>query len=373
MISKIKIILILIVLVFSFECILDATSIRILILKNQEKDIYMQGKFALFKNGKKIRDIENKSIRVKVENKKLKVNGQYYNNELFLKNISGKFFKINNYQYKGDLKLIFKEDLFIINYIDVEEYIKGVLPNEINASWHEEVLKAQAVAARSFAYYFIINNKEELYDLTDTTYSQVYKGTINEDSSLNKAINDTKDLVLVFRNELVQSFFHSACGGHTESAEKVWGKKLRYLSGVPCNNCSDAPYYKWRATFTQEEILNKLRAHGYEIDMIRAIRAAKRSSSGRWIKVKIIGRKKSVFLSGNQFRIILGDKKLRSTKFVIQRHGRKYIIKGKGWGHGVGMCQWGAKKKAEKGYKYYQILSYYYRGARVRSINSVMN
>ena len=269
------------------------------------------------------------------------------------------------------MKLVYRDQLYFINYIDVEEYIKGVLPNEISSKWHVEVLRAQAVAARTFAYYFIEKNTNELYDLTDTTFSQVYKGSMNENINFNKAIEKTKGQVLVYKDKLVQAFFHSACGGHTESAEKVWGRRLSYLKGIPCNYCSDSPYYQWKAVFTEKEILEKLKNNNYKLESIRAIHPDKKSSSGRWIKVKIIGRRNTVTLTGNQFRIMLGIKKLRSTKFTIQRQGKKFIIKGKGWGHGVGLCQWGAKKMAEKGRKYYHILRYYYRGTRLKSITSI--
>lgn len=376
MISKIKknklyLTIILIFILFATNLYAKKT-VRVLIFSKQ-KDIFFNGKFSLMADSKKIKDVENKSLNISFKNNKIKIDHQYYNRELYFRSISKGFFKIGNYKYRGDLKIILTDRLNFINCINVEEYIKGVLPNEISPGWHLEVLKAQAVAARSFAYYFIEKNKDELYDLTDTTYYQVYKGSINESSNFNRAIEKTGGQVLVYKDSLVQAFFHSACGGHTESAEKVWGRLLPYLKGIPCNYCSDSPYYRWETSFTENEIIEKLKVKKHVLDGIRTIRAAKRSNSGRWIVVKIIGKRKTISLPGNEFRILLGINRLRSTKFIIQKQGNKFIIKGRGWGHGVGFCQWGAKKMAEKGRKYYHILSYYYRGARLKSANFLKN
>ncbi len=282
------------------------------------------------------------------------------------------FFRFNNRKYTGNLLLVLRNEyLWYINILDVEKYLEGVLPNEISPKWNLEVIKAQAIAARSFAYYIMKNNKNNLYDLTDSTFSQVYRGFGNESNVFNKAVKDTRNLVMVYRNEIVEAFFHSACGGHTESAEKVWGKKLPYLRGVTCNYCKNSPYYRWTAKFKKTEILTLLKKAGYFFSDIRAIVPARRSVSGRWIEVKIIGRKNRKIIQGNKFRIILGIRKLKSTKFRVRRYKDYFEFIGNGWGHGVGMCQWGAKTMAEKGYKYYQILRYYYRGVRIVDVSKL--
>lgn len=334
---------------------LAGEQIRILLIKPAE-EIYLQDEFSIYADQKLIKKVSDQSITVE--------SLRSYNTVL-LKNSNG-LFKIGHYKYRGDLKIIFKDKLYLINYLDIEEYIKGVLPNEISPQWPIEVIKAQAVAARSFAQHCVEKNRANDYDLTDTTFSQVYKGIINEDEVFNKAIKETEGEVLVYGNEIIQAFFHSACGGHTENAEKVWGKSLGYLRGTPCNYCRTSPHYEWEAEFSEQELLNILNQKGYSLQGIKAIIPEKMSSSGRWIKAKIIGTRKSVIIKGNDFRMMLGIKKLKSTKFRILRSGRSFVIKGKGWGHGVGLCQWGAKELAERGSKYYQILQYYYRGATLK-------
>jgi len=342
--------------------------IRVLIFSSQNR-VYFNGIFEFYVGNKRVKILKNDWINIKITFKKYK-NSKIKRN-LYFKNLTNGFFKLGKNKYAGNLKvLITNNQIYYINYIKVEKYIKGVLPYEISSKWPMEVIKAQAVAARTFAYYAIVHNAKNFYDLTDTTYSQVYKGIIPTAKIFTKAIEETKDEVLVYKHELIQAFFHSVCGGHTESAKNVWGKNLPYLKGVPCGYCRDAPYYRWKCEFTEKEILNKLRKHKIFLRKIKYIKPAYVSSSGRWNKIKIVG-DKSIILTGNRFRIILGIKKLRSTKIRIRKIRNKFVIYGHGWGHGVGLCQWGAKRMAEKGKKYYQILRYYYRGVCLRKISSL--
>ena len=347
-------------------------TIRILISKPADK-IELTGEFSLYSDSKMIQQLKDITIPVSFSENMITLFKSASYPSVFLKKTGEGYFKIGDYKYDGELKIISRDKkMYLVNYLDVEEYIQGVLPNEISPKWHIEVIKAQTVAARTFAYFYIEKNKGEIYDLTDNTYAQVYKGTINEDPVFNEAIVKTAGEVLVFKNELIQSFFHSVCGGHTENAGKVWGKNLPYLKGIPCNYCSTAKYYRWEETFSEEEILQKLKAHGFDLENIRSFSPAIRSGSGRWVKVKISGSKKSVLIPGNKFRLIMGIEKIRSTKFTVRRNknGKGFVFSGKGWGHGVGLCQWGAKKMAEKGYKYYRILRYYYRGTELLKMNS---
>ncbi len=351
--------------------------IRVLIgNENSISSVYFYGTYNLINkyNYRLIKNIQNLNLSFNISNKGIKIfNIGIFSGPILL--VNGRedaFFKIDNYKYEGDLLIVNNNShLLFINILPVEVYLKGVLPNEISPSWNIEVIKAQAVAARTFAYYLINKNRDNLYDLTATTYSQVYKGIINQNNIFNKAIKETKNQVMVYNKELIEAFFHSCCGGHTEDAEKVWGKKLPYLRGVPCTYCRESPYYKWKVIYLKSEIIRLLTKNGYKINNIRAIVPARRSYSGRWIRVRIITGRKHIDIQANRFRIILGIKRLKSTRFRIRREGDKFIFIGNGWGHGVGMCQWGAKKMAEIGYKYYQILRYYYRGINIVNIDNV--
>ena len=265
-------------------------NIRILISKTSDK-IIIKGDFSLIHNSRLIKSLKDTNFLVSANNNLITIFNRASYSELFLKNNNG-YFQLGNYKYKGSLKLVAENNkLLFINVLNVEEYIKGVLPNEISSKWHIEVLKAQAVAARTFAYYYIINNadKDRKYDLTDNTFAQVYKGMVNENAMFNKAINTTKEEVIIYNGKVIQAFFHSVCGGYTEDAGKVWGRDLPFLKAIPCNYCSGARYYKWKAEFTETELLRKLKYNKYYFNGIRSMVRAEKSRCGRWVKVKISG------------------------------------------------------------------------------------
>ncbi|MDD5066016.1 MAG: SpoIID/LytB domain-containing protein [bacterium] len=335
----------------------SALDIRIL-LTAEAPEISLQGNFDLLAGNTTIKKISNEKVSI------MDLKKSRSDQAAFEFQNQGGTFSIGSHQYKGHLRILFTDKASLVNIINIEDYIIGVLPNEISPAWPLEVIKAQAVAARTFAEYFIRKSQSNPYDLTDNTFSQVYKGIMPEKESFCKAMEETKDEILVFQDEPIQAFFHSTCGGHTEDALKVWGKHLAYLTGVPCSYCRDSIHYSWEARFSEAELLDKLK--GYGLERIRNIVPEKMSSSGRWVSVKIMGLRKSIILPGNNFRILLGIEKLKSTKFRITKERDGFLIKGKGWGHGAGLCQWGAKTMAEKGYKYYQILRYYYRGTKIK-------
>jgi len=353
----------------------DFKKIKILIADSPEILLTFNGKFKIYNEFTKkeiATIIDTKPILFSIKNKKIKIeNYGLFSGAIYIENLSDGNIKFNTYKYGGNFYLALSTNrIFLINEISIEEYLKGVLPNEISPRWNIEAIKAQAVAARTFAYFYRLKNSGQLYHLKANILSQVYTGKIGENSNFNKGIKETENEVLIYKGKLIAAYFHSVCGGHTENAEKVWGKKLPYLRGVPCSYCRGAPYYKWEVSFTEEELIKKLSKAGYKFTHISAILPEKISSSGRWVLVKIIGKPTSIVIKGNRFRLILGAEKLRSTKFRIRRYRRKWVISGRGWGHGVGLCQWGAKKMAELGYKYYQILRYYFRGTKIVKISS---
>ncbi len=355
---------------------LFAAEIKVLLAKdNAGRSVKLEAGYTLINlpANSEIKKIEkNTKLNFLVSGNKIKIEdiGVFTGPVLIERKKKDLSFGLGRYRYKGDLLIRNKNGfLWYVNILDVEDYLRGVLPNEISPKWNTEVIKAQAIAARSFAYYIINKQKNNFYDLTANTFSQVYKGYVNQNNVFNEVIKSTKNLVMVYRNQVIESFFHAACGGHTEDAKNVWGKALPYLRGIPCGYCRNSPYYKWKSVFSKTALIGLLNKAGFHFTDIRAIIPARRSISGRWMKVRVIGRPKNRVIQGNKFRIILGIKKLKSTKFRVHRKRDLFEFLGNGWGHGVGMCQWGAKAMAEKGYKYYQILRYYYRGIRIVDIN----
>jgi len=310
-----------------------------------------------------------------------------YGDILEIKPLGDSFIKVNNRAYRGEIEVRKKNDalflsavkkqgspmtseasLLVINEVDLEEYLQGVMKHEISPAWPKEAVKAQAVAARSFALNKKLKNIGKPYDLCATITSQVYGGLSGEDPRSNEAIYETRGEILIYQEKPIAAYYHATCGGETEDVENVWGGRLPYLKSVRCKYCKDSPHYEWEEKLSLSEISNALSHKG--ISEIESIEIYKRSSTGRVVKLVIEDEFGKHIISGNQFRMALGPNLIRSTYFKMKEKRRRVEFKGKGWGHGVGMCQWGAKGMAEKGYNYKEILKHYYPNVKIKKIDS---
>jgi len=270
--------------------------------------------------------------------------------------------------FRGQIDIIRQEDktLLIVNHIDVENYIRGVLYHEVSHKWPLEAIKAQAVAARTYALYQKKGNEKNDYDLTNDVYSQVYGGQTSEKYRTNKAVNQTLGEYLTFNAEIFPTYFHANCAGHTEDAAKLWNIDLPPLKGKPCDFCAKSPHSKWKINLRLADIQVKLIKSGREIGLIKEINVLERNNSGRVDKLEIIDRRGSkIYISGKDFRMVVGPDIIKSTNFNVIMRGYYVDFEGKGWGHGVGLCQWGAKSMSECGFKYDEILKYYYPGSEI--------
>jgi stage II sporulation protein D len=276
--------------------------------------------------------------------------------------------------FRGDVDIVRKENnkLMLINHIGLEDYLYGVLYHEVSHRWPMEALKAQAIAARTFALYQARQNKMQPYDLRSDIYSQVYGGSASERWSTTMAVNATKGEVLVYNGDLLPAYYHATCAGSTEDAANLWKVDIPPLKGVICNFCVKSPYYKWTKEIPLWSLEGKLRENGYKIDKIASVSILSRNKSGRVDKMEIKDNAGvSILLTGKDFRQIMGPNESRSTKFEISIKYGSLMIEGHGWGHGVGMCQWGAFGMASQGKKAEDILKFYYPGAEIAAIESI--
>lgn len=266
-----------------------------------------------------------------------------------------------------------KADQFlVVNTVDLEVYVKGVLYHEVPHRWPLNAIKAQAVATRTYALYQTIQNKGQEYDVTSDVYSQVYGGRSAERHRTNIAANRTRGQILSYRGEVLPAYFHSTCGGRTEDAAELWKHHLPPLKSVRCTFCARAPYYRWKKNFRSKDVQDRLNAHGFKLGLIKRISVSQRTKSGRVKTLSIMTRDgNSVTVPGAQFREIIGPNVLKSNYYDIVMQGYYFDVHGRGWGHGVGMCQWGAYQMARERYKYTSILEYYYPGARVVKISEL--
>ncbi|MFH1407126.1 MAG: SpoIID/LytB domain-containing protein [Candidatus Omnitrophota bacterium] len=274
---------------------------------------------------------------------------------------------VNNRRFKGEL-IISKtgnEKLLAVNKLSIEDYLRGVLYHEISHRWPMEAIKAQAIAARTYALYVAKNNKAKPYDLTCDIYSQMYGGATSERRKLNRAIDQTSGLVLKYKNELLPAFYHSTCGGHTEDASQLWNVNITPLKGVPCEYCKGSRHYNWHAEISLWDLRKKLSDYGIKLGTIISIQVKEKNVSGRVTKLTITTDSGVTEVATKDFRLAVDPKVIRSTNFDINVRDGKAAIKGLGWGHGVGLCQWGALAMAKQGKTAQEILQYYYPGAEI--------
>jgi len=267
----------------------------------------------------------------------------------------------------GALQLIRRgKGLLVINHVDLEEYVKGVVPAEVNSAWHPEMLKVQAVAARTYALYQHRLSASRDYDMAATIQDQVYRGRQGVDDRVELAVESTRGLVVTHQGAPIYAAFSSTAAGITEDAMVVWSKDLPYLKGVECPFDLESPYYQWKASFTIDTLERNLRHQGFLLGSIATLTPITYSRAGRVATLRILHSKGELILRGEDLRKAVGYTVVPSTQFSIDSIGREIILSGYGAGHAVGLCQWGAKELAELGYSFSTILRYYYPGTELQ-------
>ncbi|MBE9546836.1 MAG: SpoIID/LytB domain-containing protein [Proteobacteria bacterium] len=282
---------------------------------------------------------------------------------------SGKgILKVNGKSYRGEVRIQKNADdgMNVINVLGLEEYLYGVVPKEMSPRWSMEALKAQAIVARSYALYQKGKSGDRDYDLYSTTYSQVYGGHDVEFRWSNMAVDETRGKVLLYNGRPVLTYFHSNSGGKTEDAKNVWTADIPYLKGIPDSYSAKAPKYLWTLSLGLDEIRKALNKHGVDVGDIYEVTPAEVSPSGRVARVRILHSGGETILTGNNFRIKVDPTMIKSTLFTMTGNGGRIRFEGRGYGHGVGLSQWGAYMMAKEGYSYRDILKHYYPGIEIR-------
>ena len=271
-------------------------------------------------------------------------------------------------QVSGVVQLVRRgTGLMVVNHVDLEEYVKGVVPAEVNSSWHPEMLKAQAVAARTYALYQHMLSLSRDYDVAASIQDQVYRGRHGVDERVEQAVESTRGLVVTYQNAPIYAAFSSTAAGLTEDATVVWSKDLPYLKGVECPFDIASPYYQWKTSFKVETLEHNLRQLGFDVGTIATLTPLSFSRSGRVATLRLLHSKGELILRGEELRKAIGYTVVPSTQFTIDSFGEEVVLSGYGAGHAVGLCQWGAKELAELGYSYASILLYYYPGTELRN------
>jgi len=369
----------------TIRVLLDNNSNELTISVNDEILISHESKkLAKVKSGNKlVFSINSGELNLKIGDAKLS------SEKFYLTSASAsEIIKINGKQYRGRIVVsIFDYEIKVVNQIGLEDYVKGVMTKEMpigKGNENYDALKAFSICARTYAFNKINENKY-FFDIYPDTRDQVYGGVEGETEYTNKIVDETMGQCLEYGNEPAIIFYHSTCGGQTEDVSNVFSKKnISYLSGVEDGNepyCKISPRYEWTENYSEVTFIDRL----YKAKLIdsksyklSSLKIKSLFSSGRVNELEITlknsaGNKNNILISGNRIRSIIrsGDGKsiLKSTLFNINLDDNKNIvITGKGNGHGVGLCQWGAIGQSKRGIDYEEILNHYFPGTTIKNL-----
>jgi len=272
--------------------------------------------------------------------------------------------RMNGRDYPATLEIVrYGEGLAIVNELRLEEYIVGVLRAETSERWPLETLRAQAIVARTYAAFHRASSGTRPYHIVASTTHQMYLGHVPATSPIWDAVRDTAGQVLLWDGELFPAFYHSTSGGYTEDPRTVFAaRNMPALKAIRDEFSAAAPHFYWTLDLKLADLADILKRSGYDVGTVTAIEVTERTESLRVANLTVHGTRSSARLRGNDFRRMVGYETVKSTLFAVALDGSVAHFSGRGYGHGVGMSQWGAKGMAEQGYKAEKILEYYYPG-----------
>ena len=311
------------------------------------------------------------------------------------------FLQYKGHPYREELRVHTAGSLCeVVNEVDLEKYLEGLVNAEFSSRWNEEAIGAQVVAARTYALFQIrqARTEDSHYDIDASTHDQVYDGSMKEDARAARIVEKTRGWVLTLKTSQgispLKAYYHSNCGGMTELPEKVWGTSNSGFRRVADPYCAHSPASHWNFDLTAGQIIDALKRAGrsdvtdtsrfpkdwkqlLDKGKLGAIRIGGYDPSGRVEQVlltfELNHQIREWTMTGSKFRQWVGPGQFKSTSFQLQlvtNNGRQFAwrFSGRGNGHGVGMCQWGAKSMGDRGFKTASILKFYYPDAQLRKL-----
>jgi stage II sporulation protein D len=278
---------------------------------------------------------------------------------------SGAGFSYEGRTYRGTFVRL--PDGSIVNVVDLEQYLYAVVPHEMPPAWPAAALQAQAICART--YVLQRSNPRRAYDVVPSEVDQVYGGMAGESPAGRFAVDATAGEVMRFAGNYAGIAYSSCCGGHTEASSDAWGGAyVPYLTGVPCPYCTQSPNFRWTATIALDDIARRFVEQMAAAGRLQSVRVTDRDASGRARAFELTGDRGGVMVKGTAFRLGVGSRVVRSLLITDLRSdatSTAVTIDGGGLGHGVGMCQWGARGMAQTGRSARDILSFYFPGTEI--------
>jgi stage II sporulation protein D len=250
--------------------------------------------------------------------------------------------------------------LAAVAVVPLEEYVAAVVSREAPPAFHPEALSALAVAVRTYVLLAMEKPRGHTHDVVAGVEDQVFEGMDGIAEAFGKAAESTRGEVLSYRGALARAVYHSTCGGRTETAKDAWGSGVPYLRSLACDDCLESPSRRWDFRMTAKEGRRVALSLGVRADGGLRIDIAGRSSTGRASRILLASGKVSREVSAAAFRRAVGYARIKSLKMEIVPVGTGWVFTGHGYGHGVGMCQWGADGMARNGKTYREILARYY-------------
>lgn len=320
-------------------------------------------------NGAAVLDGSPLRVRVSLTNSGVEVEGRRLP-AVRLRPASGPGLKLNGREYPGILDVLKNGDrLSVVNELPLEEYLVGVLKGEVSEAWPVEMLRAQAVVARTYAAYHRQLNAGKPFHLLASTAHQQYVGRVPSSSRVWLAVKETEGEVLHWEGQLFPAFFHTESGGYTEDPRRVFvATNMPALKPVRDEFSGGSPHTYWNLDLPLRELAELLKKGGVSVGSLVRLEVLERGPSLRVIRLAVHGTRGSAVLRGVDFRKIIGNDTLKSTLFAVAVDRKSAHFAGRGYGHGVGFSQWGAKAMAEKGYRYRQILEFYYPGSTLSTL-----
>jgi stage II sporulation protein D len=275
------------------------------------------------------------------------------------------YLRFNGREYPGAIEIVPSGDgLTVVNEAPFEEYLAGAVQAEAGDKMPVEMLKAQAIVARTYAAYHRQLNAGKPYHIVASNVNQQYAGRVLPDSTVWTAVRETEGQILLWDGGLFPAFYHTDSGGHTEDPRAVFASNnLPALRPVRVEFPSASPYHQWRLDLPLGELAALLHRGGVNVGRVISLEVVERSTSLRVSRIAVRGTTGAVTLRGNELRRLVGYDALKSTLFAVAVAGSVARFAGRGYGHGVGLDQWSSKTMADLGYTARQIVEYYYPGA----------
>jgi stage II sporulation protein D len=334
-------------------------SVRVLVKNNLKNLTISEGDYVIKTAGGDIVSFGDRSISVRAEKGSLLEGEKRFDEELVL--VSRAPISIDGVLYSG--RVVFHptdRGIDIIDQINVERYIASVLKSEIPTSFAFEAKKAIAIAVRSYTLYRMERGKDGYYHLDNSNISQVYRGIDGVEDEYVRAAEETRGMVVTYRGKPALTVYHATCGGYTENAYDVWQTDMPYLRSVSCGYCNNSPGFRWLLEIVPGDFMRVLKKGEVRGGRLVSLRVGAVTRTGRVRTLRVSTDTGTWEVPSSRLRTDIGYSVMKSINFSVKMREGMISISGKGYGHGVGLCQYGADGMTSRGFGFVEILRHYY-------------